>query len=71
VLVRGALLFPSSKAIYSVPLDDFEASPRTLWRNAGGGDPWRSADRIGVLVPDGDRLWSFTPTRVLLLEPAK
>jgi hypothetical protein len=71
VLVRGALLFPSPKAIYRVPLDDFEAPPQVLWRHAGGGDMGRGQDRIGTLVPDGDRLWTVTPSRVLLFEETK
>ena len=68
-LVRGALLFPSPKAIYRVALDDFEGTPQVLWTNAGGGDPFRGQDRIGNLVPDGERLWSVTPSRILLLAP--
>ena len=69
VLVRGALLFPSPKAIYRVPLGDFEAAPIKLWEYGEGGDPMRGQDRIGNLVPDGERLWTVTPTRIVLLEP--
>ncbi|MCE9634302.1 MAG: hypothetical protein K8T90_01240 [Planctomycetes bacterium] len=70
-LVRGALLFPSPKAIYRVPLDAFAEPPQVLWRFASGGDPSRGQDRIGHLIPDGDRLWTVTSSRVLLFETEK
>lgn len=70
-LVKDAILLPTPKAIYRVSLDDFEGTPEVLWQNPGGGNAWTSKDRIGNLVPDGARLWSVTPTRVLLLEPGE
>lgn len=65
-LVPGAILFPTLKAIYRVPLDAFESAPQVLWRPGAAkrGEP--PADRIGNLVPDGSRLWSVTPRRVVL-----
>lgn len=66
--VAGAILFPTGKAIYRVPLDDFEGAPAVLWRTLLPPETRRGPDRIGVLVPDGKRLWSVTPTRVCLFE---
>jgi len=69
--VAGAILFPTGKAIYRVPLADFEATPTVLWRATLPPETRRVPDRIGVLVPDGKRLWSVTPTRVCLFETAE
>jgi len=69
-VVDGALLFPTAKAIYRVPAGDFEGVPRALFRPASRG-AWDQTDQIGNLVVDGARVWSVTPRRVVLLEPAK
>jgi hypothetical protein len=70
-VVDGAILFPTSKAIYRVALDAFESTPATVARPTPPSSP-RSAlpDQIGNLVPDGDRLWSVTPYRAVLLTRA-
>lgn len=69
--VAGAVLFPTSKAIYRVALDDFEGAQRMLWKSAPLAARMRApADQIGNLVADGDRLWSVTPHRAVLFERA-
>jgi hypothetical protein len=68
-LVRGAILFPTTKAIYRVALDAFEAAPRTLWQPGPGTRGVAAPDQAGNLVADGDRLWSVTPRRVVLFAP--
>jgi hypothetical protein len=68
-LVRGAVLFPSFKAIYRVELDRFESAPAVIWRPDPVPRDDAPPDEIGNLVPDGARLWSVTPHRAVLLEP--
>jgi hypothetical protein len=68
-LVRGAILFPTTKAIYRVALDAFEASPSVLWQPPAAVRGVAAPDEAGNLVADGDRLWSVTPRRVVLFAP--
>jgi hypothetical protein len=68
-LVRGAILFPTPKAIYRVALDAFEAAPKELWKPPASPRGVAAPDQAGNLVPDGDRLWSVTPRRVVLFGP--
>jgi hypothetical protein len=65
-VVRDAVIFPSWKAVYRVSLGDLEAAPTVLWRPESARVP--PPDQIGDLVPDGRRLWSVTPRRVVLFE---
>jgi hypothetical protein len=68
-LDRGAVLFPTSKAIYRVPLDDFESAPLIVWKPGPVSRAAAAPDQIGNLVVDGARLWSVTPRRTVLLAP--
>jgi len=68
-LVRGAILFPTTKAIYRVALDAFEAAPTVLWQPPAATRGVAAPDETGNLVPDGDRVWSVTPRRVVLFAP--
>ena len=45
-LTGSALLFPTAKAIYRVPLGDFEAAPAVLWKATLPPDTRRGPDRI-------------------------
>lgn len=67
-LVSDAVLFPTAKALYRVPTAAFEGPPTVLWTSPMAADTLRGPDRLGVLVPDGARVWSVTPSRVVLFE---
>jgi hypothetical protein len=70
-LAKDAIFFPTYKAIYRVPLGDFESAPMMLWKTVAARQTGDLADEIGNLVADGNRLWSVTPRRVLLLSESK
>jgi hypothetical protein len=55
--------------VYRVALGDRESAPEILWRNTPGGRSGFGSDRVGNLVPDGGRLWSATPRRIVLFAP--
>lgn len=67
---RDGCLFPTFKGIYRVALPELDGPARAVYRPDGLGT-LRMPDRIGNLVADGERLWSVTPTRVVLLVSAR
>ncbi len=62
-----AILFPTFKAIYRVPLSNFGGTPQEMWR-VRAGIRGRLPDRIGNVVAHNGHVWSVTPSRIVLFE---
>ena len=65
-LTHDAVLFPSFKALYRVPLGRFEGAPTELWRAEIPRRSTRFPDRLGNIVVHGRHVWSVTPSRIVL-----
>ncbi len=64
-----AVLFPTFKALYRIPLADFENGADELWRAASRRRAGRYPDRLGNIVADGRYVWSVTRSRIVLFAP--
>jgi hypothetical protein len=68
-LTPDAVVFPTFKALYSVPVERFAAAPRELWRATAPRRSTRFPDRLGNVVVHRGHVWSITPARIVLLAP--
>ncbi len=68
-LARGALLFPTYKALYRVPLDAFGGAPEELWRATLAPGVAQLPDRLGNVCTDGHVIWSVSGSRIAVFRP--